>query len=181
MIASRALIPAIFSPSLLIDLWIKFSRRISTSENKFLFDSFLKGIINPLSIYCLIECVGIPERADVVLRADAGVVKDFSAQNRADTICLDKFWISGDLPVQLHFPSKIQSIIKTAIVPKQPPPNFQAPYPESNPLKRLFMIIVVLLDSVTNDNTLLVHISFIMIICYYQSGFRLSYSLYYIE
>jgi len=31
-------------------------------------------------------------------------------------------------------------IIKTTIVPIMPPPNFEAPYPEISPLKRLFMI-----------------------------------------
>lgn len=29
------------------------------------------------------------------------------------------------------------------MVPKQPPPNFQAPTPEISPLRRLFMIIKV--------------------------------------
>jgi hypothetical protein len=50
------------------------------------------------------------------------------------------------MPIQLHFPSKSQITTKTTIVPKQPPPNFQAPYPESSPLKRLFMIVIVLFD-----------------------------------
>jgi hypothetical protein len=33
--------------------------------------------------------------------------------------------------------------IKTTMVPKQPPPNFQAPTPEISPLRRLFMIVQV--------------------------------------
>lgn len=51
---------------------------------------------------------------------------------------------AGYVASQLHFPSKIQITTKITIVPKQPPPNFQAPYPESSPLKRLFMIVIVI-------------------------------------
>ena len=29
---------------------------------------------------------------------------------------------------------------KTMIVPKQPPPNFMAPYPDNNPLNKLFIL-----------------------------------------
>jgi len=38
-------------------------------------------------------------------------------------------------------------ITKTTIVPRQPPPNFQAPIPESSPLRRLFIIVSVYLIS----------------------------------
>jgi hypothetical protein len=43
---------------------------------------------------------------------------------------------------QLHFPSTSQRITKITIVLKHPPPNFNAPYPDNSPLKRLFMIIL---------------------------------------
>ena len=43
---------------------------------------------------------------------------------------------------QLQVPSRTQMTMKTTIVPKQPPPSFQAPMPEIKPLKRLFMVII---------------------------------------
>ena len=39
-----------------------------------------------------------------------------------------------------QLPKSIQIMAKTIIVPKQPPPNFLAPYPAINPLKMLFMM-----------------------------------------
>jgi hypothetical protein len=51
---------------------------------------------------------------------------------------------------QLQVPSKSQITIKTTIVPKQPPPNFQAPIPESSPLNKLFIIGIVLYDFIVH-------------------------------
>jgi len=36
---------------------------------------------------------------------------------------------------------------KTTIVPKQPPPNFLAPYAEISPFKRLFMVVIILIKT----------------------------------
>lgn len=52
--------------------------------------------------------------------------------------------------LQLQVPSKSQITIKTTIVPKQPPPNFQAPIPESSPLNKLFIIGIVLYDFIVH-------------------------------
>jgi hypothetical protein len=37
-------------------------------------------------------------------------------------------------------------IIKTTIVPKQPPPNLLAPYPDIKPLNKLFILTFYLLN-----------------------------------
>jgi hypothetical protein len=37
-------------------------------------------------------------------------------------------------------------IIKTTIVPKQPPPNFLAPYPDIKPRNKLFILTLNLLN-----------------------------------
>jgi hypothetical protein len=40
---------------------------------------------------------------------------------------------------------------KTIMVPKQPPPNFKAPYPDNSPLNRLFILTLVDLECEDGD------------------------------
>ena len=46
----------------------------------------------------------------------------------------------------MQFPNNTHIITKTMMVPKQPPPNFFAPYPAIKPLKILFMMFLFWLE-----------------------------------
>src|SRR5690554_2133925 len=72
-----------------------------------------------------------------------------------NNILQEQFWeIQVILPAarnQLHCPKSIQMITKTTMVPKQPPPNLEAPYPAISPLNILFIDLYgLLMNDLTN-------------------------------
>lgn len=48
--------------------------------------------------------------------------------------------VKSALKAQLHVPNAIHIMMKTMMVPRQPPPSFLAPYPAIRARKKLFII-----------------------------------------